>query len=124
MSVESQLYVRCLAWLHADDERTTCDFPTIEPYSEWLISILLGVGIMNSGNAITYNDLKSWCYLSGTKLDGFESELLHKLSNIYCACVQNYKEESTPPFETEETRINRIKANEAAMKASFQARIR
>jgi hypothetical protein len=59
--------------------------PEIAPFS-YIIDLLVEMGV----SGLTWQEISSWCNLTGITLTMWESTTIKKLSAIYDSCAQRY----------------------------------
>ena len=72
--------------------------PDIAPFS-YVIDLLAQIGPIE----VTWQEISSWCNLTGIKLSAWESNTIKRLSSIYTSCTQRYHDSTAPsPFRSVE----------------------
>jgi hypothetical protein len=72
--------------------------PDIAPFS-YVIDLLSQIG----PTEVTWQEISSWCNLTGIKLSAWESNTIKRLSSIYTSCTQRYHDSTAPsPFRSVE----------------------
>lgn len=72
--------------------------PEIAPFS-YVIDLLSQIG----PTEVTWQEISSWCSLTGIKLSVWESNTIKRLSAIYTSCAQRYHDSTAPsPFRSVE----------------------
>ena len=72
--------------------------PDIAPFS-YVIDLLSQIG----PTEVTWQEISSWCSLTGIKLSAWESNTIKRLSAIYTSCTQRYHDSTAPsPFRSVE----------------------
>jgi len=72
--------------------------PDIAPFS-YVIDLLAQIG----PTEVTWQEISSWCNLTGIKLSAWESNTIKRLSSIYTSCTQRYHDSTAPsPFRSVE----------------------
>jgi len=59
--------------------------PDIAPFS-YVIDLLAQIG----PSEVTWQEISSWCALTGIKLSEWESHTIKRLSSIYTSCASRY----------------------------------
>lgn len=72
--------------------------PEIAPFS-YVIDLLSQIG----PTEVTWQEISSWCSLTGIKLSVWESNTIKRLSAIYTSCAQRYQDSTAPsPYRSVE----------------------
>lgn len=72
--------------------------PEIAPFS-YVIDLLAQIG----PTQVTWQEISSWCSLTGIRLSVWESNTIKRLSAIYTSCTQRYHDSTAPsPFRSVE----------------------
>jgi len=64
--------------------------PDIAPFS-YVIDLLAQIG----PSEVTWQEISSWCSLTGIKLSVWESSTIKRLSSIYSSCASRYHDSMT-----------------------------
>ena len=65
--------------------------PDIAPFS-YVIDLLVQIG----PSEVSWQEISSWCALTGIELSVWESNTIKRLSMIYSSCAQRYQDSIAP----------------------------
>ena len=65
--------------------------PDIAPFS-YVIDLLVQIG----PSEVSWQEISSWCALTGIELSVWESNTIKRLSMIYSSCAQRYQDSTAP----------------------------
>ena len=86
--------------------------PDIAPFS-YVIDLLAQIG----PTEVTWQEISSWCNLTGIKLSAWESNTIKRLSAIYTSCAQRYQDSTAPsPFRSVEAPKSMDESIKAALR--------
>ena len=103
------------------------EFPPIDPLDERLTQLLysFGPGSSVAGfglSAISWPELKAWVELTKEKVSPWQADALFQMSRAYCsAFTAAAKEETQPPWGTEEVLEKRKASSADALKSGFRS---
>ena len=75
--------------------------PDIAPFS-YVIDLLVQIG----PSEVTWQEISSWCSLTGIKLSVWESNTIKRLSTIYTSCANRYHDSTAvSPYKSIEVPV-------------------
>lgn len=86
--------------------------PDIAPFS-YIIDLLVQIG----PSEVTWQEISSWCAITGIDLSVWESNTIKRLSAIYTSCAQRYHDSTAPsPYKS----LEAPKTDDDAIKAALR----
>lgn len=83
-----------------DEDHTLLNMPSVEGSADYIINLLIQVGISQSNGmglaALTWSELCSWSNITMIDLSSWEAETLIDLSRQFTASLSEYDEKDVP----------------------------